>query len=127
MGIERSVAYLKHCCEKNICELPKQKFDLFVAQLGEQARRKALKIINKLKESDINIDYNLSKTSLKDQLEVANSLKVPFTLIIGQKEVQDSTVIIRDMESGVQEIVDQNRVSKVILRKIERIDLKSKK
>ena len=127
LGIERASSYLKKCCEDQICQLSKPKYDAFVAQLGEQARRKALKIINDLKKVDIKIDYNLTKKSLKGQLDSANGLKVPYTLILGQKEVQDNTIIIRDMESGVQEIVNQNSIEKVMRKKIDRIDLKKKK
>ena len=50
------------------------------------------------------------KNALKAQLECANKLGVPDTLILGQKEVHDGTVIIRDMDSGNQEIVDQNKL-----------------
>lgn len=127
IGVERAVNYLKQSCEKQTCQLPKTEYDVYVAQLGEQARQKTLKLINNFKNLNIKIDYNLTKSSLKVQLDSANSLKVPYTLIMGQKEVQDNTVIIRDMESGVQEIVDQAKVGKVLLRKLERIDLKKKK
>ncbi|MFH1291908.1 MAG: histidine--tRNA ligase [bacterium] len=121
LGIERSVSFLRKCCEKEICKLEKQEFDVFVAQLGDQARRRALKIIDEFRKSGIRVDFNLSKKSLKDQLDMANSIQVPFALILGQKEVQDNTVIIRDMESGVQEIVDQKKVMGVLLKKIGKV------
>jgi histidyl-tRNA synthetase len=59
-------------------------------------------------------------------LEAANSLQVPYALILGQKEVQDGTIIIRDMESGVQEIVDQKKVESILKKKLDRFDLSSK-
>lgn len=127
LGIERSVTYLKQCCEQEICKLAKEKFDVFIAQLGEQARKRGLKIIDDLKDSGLAIDFNLSKQSLKGQLDIANGLQVPFALILGQKEVQDSTVIIRDMESGVQEIVEQKKVIGVLKKKLGRFDQNKKK
>ena len=36
------------------------------------------------------------------------------TIILGQKEVLDGTIIMRDMESGAQEIVDVNKIVGVI-------------
>ena len=50
------------------------------------------------------------KGSLKAQLEIANNMKAAHTLILGQKEVLDGTIIIRDMESGAQEIVAVEKV-----------------
>jgi histidyl-tRNA synthetase len=66
----------------------------------------------------LKVAYNFSKNSLKSQLETANSLQVPYALILGQKEVQDGTIIIRDMESGVQEIVDQKKVESILKKKL---------
>lgn len=122
LGIERSVSALKQYMDANQIKPVVQKFDAYLAQLGDQARRRALKTINELRGSGLKIDYNFSKNSLKSQLESANSLQVPYALILGQKEVQDGTVIIRDMESGVQEIVDQKKVESVLKKKLVRFD-----
>ena len=122
LGIERSVSALKQYMDVNQIKAPAHKFDAFLAQLGDQARRRALKTINDLRTSGLKIDYNFSKNSLKSQLETANSLQVPYALILGQKEVQDGTIIIRDMESGVQEIVDQKKVEHLLKKKLSRFD-----
>ena len=122
LGIERSVSALKQYLDANQIKPPTHKFDAYLAQLGDQARRRALKTINELRNSDLKIDYNFSKNSLKSQLEAANSLQVPYALILGQKEVQDGTIIIRDMESGVQEIVDQKKVENLLKKKLSRFD-----
>ena len=119
-GVERAALFLKKSCEKEICSLNRKTNDIFFAQLGEMARRKAVKIINDLRHLDIEIDFNLSKKSLKGQLDIANSSQVPFALILGQKEVQDDTIIIRDMESGVQEIIDQKKIAQILLKKLKK-------
>lgn len=127
LGIERSVSALKQYLDANQIKPPAKKFDAFMAQLGDQAKRRSLKIINELRLSGLKIDYNFSKNSLKSQLEAANSLQVPYALIIGQKEVQDGTIIIRDMESGVQEIIDQKKTENTLKKKLSRFDEEKKK
>ncbi len=122
LGIDRTVAVLKQFAEKNILNLPKSNFDIFFAQLGDRAKGRALKIIEDLRHSGLKIGFNLFKSSLKNQLEIANDLKVGYTLILGQKEVQEGTIIIRDMESGVQEIVDQKKVENLVKRKLKKFD-----
>ena len=122
LGIERSVSALKQYMDANQIKPPVHKYDAFLAQLGDHARRRALKTINEMRNSGLKIDYNFSKNSLKAQLEAANSLQVPYALILGQKEVQDGTIIIRDMESGVQEIVDQKKVENLLKKKLSRFD-----
>jgi len=127
VGIERAVSALKQYMDANQIKPPAKKFDAFMAQLGEQAKRRSLKILNELRLSGLKIDYNFSKNSLKAQLEAANSLQVPYALILGQKEVQDGTIIIRDMESGVQEIIDQKKTENTLKKKLSRFDEEKKK
>ena len=120
LGIERSVAALKQYAEENKVPPPETKYDIYFAQLGEDAKRRALRIINELRGTGIRIAFNFFKNSLKNQLEAANNLHVAYVIILGQKEVQDKTVIIRDMESGVQEIVDQKKLDVILQKKLGR-------
>jgi len=126
LGVERSVSALKQYLDAQQIKFPTQQVDVFLAQLGDQARRRALKTINELRTSGVKVAYNFSKNSLKSQLETANNLQVPYALILGQKEVQDGTIIIRDMESGVQEIVDQKKVEHLLKKKLSRFDVNAK-
>lgn len=121
LGIERSVSALKQHLERTQTKIIPEKADAFMAQLGDQAKRRALKMINDLRHSGLHIEYNFAKNSLKSQLEVANGMQLPYALILGQKEVQDGTIIIRDMESGVQEIVDQKKMENTLKRKLGKV------
>ncbi len=127
IGIERAVAAIKQHYDTQQLKFPTPSHDAFMAQLGDQARRRSLKTMNDLRASGLRIAYNFSKNSLKGQLEMANSLQVPYALILGQKEVQDGTIIIRDMESGVQEIVDQKKIEHLLKKKLSRFDDEKKK
>lgn len=120
LGIERSIAALRFYNEKNNITVPGEKFDAFFAHLGEQAKGHALRMIEEIRGSGIKIGFNFFKTSLKNQLEVANNLKVPYTIILGQKEMQEKSVIIRDMESGIQEIADQKKLVAVLKKKLQK-------
>lgn len=118
LGLERAVSALRKYAEENKITVKDVKYDVFFAQLGDDAKRLALKIINELRGSGIQLAFNFFKNSLKTQLEMANSLQVPYVVILGQKEVQDQTVIIRDMESGVQEIVDIKKIEIMLKKKL---------
>ena len=121
LGIERTVHAMKQYAEENKIPAPEVKYDIFFAQLGDEAKRRALHIINDLRGTGIKIAFNFFKNSLKNQLEAANNLRVSYVIILGQKEVQDKSVIIRDMESGVQEIVDQKKLESILKKKLNRI------
>lgn len=127
VGVDRAISALKKYLESQGKDVPDDKMEVYLAHLGPEARRVSLRIIDSLKDSKINIGYNFFKESLKSQLEFADKMGIRFVLIIGQKEVQDNTVIIRDMESGVQEIVDQKRIEKNLLKRLGKLEPKVEK
>lgn len=119
IGLERTINYLKEYRKAHEIKTEERKIDAYFAHLGEDAKRSVLKFLNELRGTGLNLAFNFSKNSLKSQLELANNLHVPFVLILGQKEVQDETIIIRDMESGEQEIIDNKKIEKMLRKKLE--------
>jgi hypothetical protein len=94
--------------------------DVFLAQLGASAQKRSIGLMEQLRQAGFKVWGNLVKESLSAQLKVANKLGVRFTLIFGQKELLDGTIIIRDMDSGSQEIVDIKKVEKELAKRIEK-------
>ncbi len=123
LGLERAVNALRRQAEQNKIMVKDIKYDVFFAQLGDEAKRLALRLINELRGTGLQLAFNFFKNSLKAQLEMANNLKVPYVVILGQKEVQDQTLIIRDMESGVQEIIDQKKLESALRKKLGKINV----
>ncbi len=117
-GVERFVNLLKDTDTK-VVDYPKP--IVFVAQLGVEARKKALKLFEQLYAKGVPVAENMAKSGLKPQLEMANKLGVRYCLIIGQKEMVDGTVMIRDMEGGIQEIVDANKAVDEIVKRLEKL------
>lgn len=117
MGIERIISLLKKAeIKPPVINQP----DIFVAQLGEEAKRKSMLLFEELRLAGIKVAESLSKDGLKSQLEKANNLKVKYAIILGQKEILDGTVMLRDMENGIQEIVDMKKVVSEIKKRLEK-------
>ncbi len=107
VGIERVIDRLKEeGIELTVTDQPQ----VFVAQLGDQARAVALEMMRELSEADIPFAESIHRDGMQQQLQVADRLKVAWAVIIGQKEVLDKTVILRNMESGMQEVVDRDKL-----------------
>jgi len=107
IGIERVILKIK---EKSIPIKDEEKGDLFLAHLGDSARRKIMVLFEELRKNGFKVRQAFTKDSLKSQLETANQAGVKYTLILGQKEIMDGTILIRDMESGIQEIIDYKKI-----------------
>jgi histidyl-tRNA synthetase len=106
-GVERVVALLK---QLKIQVADPTEADIFIAQLGEEAKKKSLKLFEDTRKAGFKVRESFAKNSLAPQLDLANKLGVKYTLILGQKEIIDGTIIIRHMESGIQEIVPFSQV-----------------
>lgn len=114
-GVERMIIKMR---ERQYVPPPPAPPEIFLAQLAEPARKKTLKLYDVLRSLNIGVAEAFSKDGLKPQLEAANRLGVKFALIIGQKEIMDGTILIRDMESGIQEVVDYNKVVPEIQKRL---------
>ncbi len=109
-------------------KLPKfNNVDVFIAQLGAEARKEAFKLHQKLFMEGISVAEFFSENGLKAQLEKASQLEAKITLIIGQKELLEHTIIIRDMQSGIQEIVNYDKIIEQVKKRVEAANVEIKK
>ncbi len=115
IGIDRVISRLK---SKEDSLMPKPVVEVFIAQLGDSGRKKALALFEELRSADFKVAESFSKSSIKAQMDNANRLNAKWTIIIGQKEVLDGTVIIRDMDAGTQEIVDAQKIVQELRKKM---------
>lgn len=91
--------------------LPKpDKIRFFFIQLGFDAKMKSLKIIEILRKAKIPVYQALMRDKLSTQLIKAKKTKVPYLIIVGQKEAQDGTVVVRDMNTHNQTTVKQDQL-----------------
>ncbi|HBH46122.1 MAG: histidine--tRNA ligase [Candidatus Jacksonbacteria bacterium RIFOXYC2_FULL_44_29] len=116
LGLERIVSKLR---EKNIKAPTLVNFDIFLAHLGEVARKKIFAVFEELRRKKYRVTFNLSKTNLKQQLELANKLGVKLVLILGEKEVAEHEILIKEMESGVQESIAIDRLEKELDKRLK--------
>jgi histidyl-tRNA synthetase len=78
---------------------------IFVAAVNDNVRRNAQDIVNKLRKAGKNVDYDLRDRKLSKQLEYASSIGSYCTVIVGEKELRQKSVKIRNMKTGKEEIV----------------------
>ena len=100
IGLERLVLVLTELKFFENKELNKR--DLFVAALGAETKEKILPYIFSLKEKGICVDYDFSKDNLKKLLKVSDKIGSKYTLLLGQEELENKKVILRNMKSKKQ-------------------------
>lgn len=116
LGVDRIVAAMK---ETNIILCPQKKVKVFLAQLGYLGKKKSLKLLEELRRAGISVTESFDRDSLKSQLKIADKFGAKFTLILGQKEAIEGTVLLRDMESGKQESLKLDTAALEIKKRIK--------
>ena len=115
IGIERVIERIKQeGIELRFTDQPQ----VFVAQLGDKAKVVALQLMKMLNEAGIPFAESIDRDGMQQQLRMADRINAAWAVIIGQKEVIDGTVILRNMESGMQEVVDQEKLSAELKRRL---------
>jgi len=99
-GIERIILNLKkqRVEPPEICQPT-----VFVAFLGEEAKGKAMEYVKQMHTQDVGAILASGGRSLKSQMKQANAKGASHVIIIGEDELQNGTVIWRNMAKGEQE------------------------
>lgn len=103
-GLERTLIKSK---EKNEAIEGSRDDVIFLAQIDDQAKIKALFLFKELTKRGFKVFQAFHLDDLKGQMEESKERKANVVLILGKKEVADETILFRDTDSGVQEIVAQ--------------------
>ncbi|MBI2636546.1 histidine--tRNA ligase [Candidatus Peregrinibacteria bacterium] len=98
-GMERMVWHMK---EAGVRAPDKDQVDVFVAQLGPEAKRQCLSLVSQLRELGVHTLGALGEASLKSQMRLADKFQARYTLLLGKMEVKENTIILRDMQAGKQ-------------------------
>lgn len=100
MGLERLLLTL----EQEKIEIPiKNEFDIYIASLGEDAQLLAFDIAIKLRKKGYKVEKDYLEKSLKAQMKTADRFLVKYVLIIGDEEIANNCIVVRDMITGNQE------------------------
>lgn len=85
-------------------------------QLGIESKLLSLKVIEKLREVNIPLKVSLAKDRLGAQVSSIEKFHAPYSLIMGKREAQDKSVIVRHQETYSQEIVHIDDLPEYMLK-----------
>ena len=82
---------------------------------GEREAMHSLAIIDKLRKAGISSELFPSSDKMKKQMGYANSHSIPFVAIIGEQEMNDGTVALKNMATGEQKSVTAEELKTILL------------
>jgi len=84
--------------------------DVLVTIWSGETNEDSLKLAQELRSRGLRVTLYPEADKLGKQFKYADSIKVPWVCILGESEIADGKVTIKDMKSGDQFVVDRKRV-----------------
>ena len=108
-GIERLMISLeKSSLYPKLSETPR----VFIACATDDVRSKAWEIVTRLRNTGVAADFDLKERTLEKQLEFANSMRIPYVVIVGRRELEKGFIKLRDMQSRMEKEIRIDDVRK---------------
>jgi len=108
-GIERLLISLERA---SVFPKLNQVGTVFVAAVNDEVRQEALAIASRLRALRIPSDVDVKHKSLAKQLEYADSLGIPYVLVVGPREVEAGRFKLRDMKKRTEESLTMDEIFK---------------
>ena len=79
--------------------------------LGEEEAATAFKLMNELRDKGISCELYPENVKMDKQFKYADKKQIPYAVIIGSKEMESSTCMVKDLKKGVQDAVPFNELN----------------
>ena len=107
-GIERILLLIN---EENFKE-HKPTPDIYLICLEKKGIPVSLNIAKKLRLKGFNLVSDPLRRSMKAQMRDANKLRASYVLILGERELEDKTILYKNLENGKQESIKLEKIVK---------------
>ena len=106
-GLERVLLALE---KQELLPAMDKQTDAFVVALGEAAQGPAFQLLTRLRQAGLKAGMDYAGRSMKAQMKQANKAGARFALIIGEDEVKEACVQLKDMEKSEQQKVSFDNI-----------------
>lgn len=88
---------------------------LLFVNFGEKETNYILPILSKVRAAGIRTELYPDTAKMKKQMSYANNKQIPFVAIVGENEMNEGKVMLKNMESGEQHLVAPEEIAQYIL------------
>lgn len=116
LGVDRAVLALE--AEGKTIPSVDERAAVFGVALGEEAKKKMVNIINDLRLAGISSDMSYGDRGLKGAMKGADRAGARFALVLGDQELANGTVALKDLAAHKQEDVAIEDIVEVLTSKL---------
>ena len=75
---------------------------------------RALEVSKILRDNGVNTEVYLEDKKIKAKFKYADHLQIPYVIIIGEDEIENKTVSLKNMENGEQQTISLDEAIKIL-------------
>lgn len=98
-GIERLITALEY---ENILPLEEKGIDCYIIPMDENSKNYSINLLNTLRMNGFNADIDYMNRNIKGNFKQADRFKSKFIIIIGEEEIKEKTLTIKNNETKEQ-------------------------
>ncbi|HXR83215.1 MAG TPA: histidine--tRNA ligase [Hanamia sp.] len=87
-----------------------QSTEVLFFNLGEKESRYAFHLMQKLREEKISCELFYENSKLEKQFKYASKKNISYAVIIGSKEIEERTYVVKDLQKGEQQTISENQL-----------------
>jgi histidyl-tRNA synthetase len=93
--------------------------DAYIAAVSESVQEEGIDIAGSLRSAGLTVETDLSNRGLGDQLSYADSIGASLTLIVGERDLANDEVTVRNMDSGDEEQVPLETLTEAVRERLD--------
>jgi len=105
VGIERLITLILEKTKSR-----KTYSEVFVACAKQDFYKDTVKLANYLRQNGVSAETDLNGRNLRKQFDYANSLSIPYTIVVGEREIKSGSFTLRDMVNGNEEFLKKEKI-----------------
>ncbi len=113
MGLERIMMLVK---SQELIKTKGRNVDIYIGSIGDEGFLKAQSIGFELRKAGINAEYDTLKRSVKAQLKYANKIDAKYSIVIGESEINNDKVMLKDMRESSQKEIKLSSLKEMLIQ-----------
>lgn len=116
IGFALSIERLLLALEAEGIELDvEDSLDIYVVAIGEEAKKKSVELLSSFRAKGISAEMDYIDRKMKAQMKSADRLGAKYVIVIGETELEEASVNIKEMQSGNEEKVELSELVNYLL------------
>jgi histidyl-tRNA synthetase len=124
IGFALSIERLLLTLQTQGIELPiNRHIDCYFATLGEAAKKKSVALVQEWREAGVRVEKDYLDRNMKPQMKSADRLGAKFVVILGDDELANQIVLLKDMSTGEQYEVSFDEAKQKLLLSLQKEEI----